>query len=118
MSNSLPDPERWKSLAFGDKDAFVDFLGQHELWHRAVDKVVRAQGGAPFPQLPLGDGPVDDGGDWHLSHQATHVGEAVGLALSGPPDFTAYDLNKRDDFATWTWTHAQECARILVAAKI
>ena len=52
------------------------------------------------------------------AHQAIHVGEASGLALSGPADFTAYDLNHRDEFASWTWLHAAEHIRLAVAAGI
>lgn len=118
MSKSLPQPTLWQSLQFGDKNAFVDFLGQHALWHVAMDHTIRAGLGAPFPSLPLGDGPIDDGDDWHAAHQAMHEGEASGLALAGPPDFTAYDLNKRDDFATWTWLHALEHVRTGTAAGI
>ena len=120
MPGNLPQNELWKSLPFGDKDAFVDFLGQHALWHTALDKVVRAAGGAAYPSLPLGDGPspTDEGGDWHLAHQAVHDGAAVGLGLSAAPDFTAYDLDHRDEFATWTWLHAQEHQRLRVAAGV
>ena len=119
MSRTLVQPQLWASLQFGDKDAFTDFLGGHWLWHVALDQLLRAAGAAPYPTLSLGDGPVgNDAGDWHLVHQAMHVGEAAGLALSAPPDFTGYDLNHQDDFATWTWTHAAEHQRLWVAAGL
>ena len=118
MPATLPQPQLWQSLPWADRNAFVDFLGAHALWHAALDHLVRAAGAAPYPALPLGDGPIDDGADWHLVHQAMHEGEAAGLALAAPPDFTAYDLNHRDEFATWTWTHAAEHLRLGVAAGI
>src|ERR1700693_773377 len=108
----------WQSLPFADKDAFVDFLGQHALWHSDVDHLIRSAGAAPYPSLPLGDGPIEDGADWHEVHQAMHEGEAAGLALSGPPDFTAYDLNKRDEFASYVWLHAAEHQRLASAAGL
>lgn len=118
MSSALVQPLLWQALPYADKDAFVDFLGSHALWHTALDQLLRAAGAAPYASLPLGDGPIDEGGDWHQVHQAIHAGEASGLALAGPPDFTAYDLNRRDDFATWTWTHAQEHQRLAAAAGL
>jgi hypothetical protein len=118
MASTLIQPSLWQSLQYGDQDAFVDFLGGHELWHRQVDVLIRSAGAAPYPSLPLGDGPIGDGGDWHLVHQVIHRGEAAGLALSEPPDFTAYDLNERDQFASWTWLHAQEHQRLMVAAGL
>ena len=118
MAGNLPQPELWKSLPYQDKDAFVDFLGQHGLWHAALDHLVRAASAAPFPALPLGDGPIDDGDDWHQAHQAMHEGEAAGLALSAPPDFTAYNLNQRDQFSTWAWLHAGEHQRLAAAAGV
>ena len=119
MPSTLVQPTLWQSLPFKDKDAFVDFLGGHDFWHDALDQLLRAAGAAPYPSLPLGDGPVTDSeGDWHLIHQAMHEGEAAGLALSGPDDFTSYDLNKLDEFSTWTWLHAQEHIRLALAAGL
>ncbi len=115
---TLPRPGLWQSLPFNDKDALTDFMGAHALWHTALDKVVRAGGGAAYPSRNLGDGPVGDGGDWHLVHQTMHEGAAAGLGLSESPDFSSYDLTHRDDFATWTWLHAAEHIRLGAAAKI
>lgn len=108
----------WQSLQYGDQDAFVDFLGAHQLWHAQVDHHIRAVGAPPYASLPLGDGPIDDGNDWHLVHQRIHEGECSGLLIAGPPDLTAYDLNRRDDFHTWTWIHALDCLRIQRAAGL
>ena len=119
MAFTLPQPTLWQSLPFGDRDAFTDFLGQHALWHFALDQQLRAKVGAKaYPSLSLGDGPIDDGSDWHLSHQAMHDGEASNLALSASPSFTSYDLNKKDDFAAWTWLHSNEHRRLATSAGI
>lgn len=118
LPSGVPQPQLWQSLPFRDHNAFVDFLGQHALWHTDLDHLIRTAGGAPYASLPLGDGPTEDGADWHQVHQLIHVGEASGLALAGPPDFTGYDLNQRDQFASWTWLHAQEHIRLLVAAGL
>ncbi len=119
MSNSLPQPIAWQSLPFGDKSAFIDWLGQHDLWHRALDHQLAAQGVKPYPSLSLGDGPGDENSDdWHATHQTMHDGEAGGLGLSGSADFSSYNLNDRDEFATWTFLHAQEHERLASAAGI
>jgi hypothetical protein len=109
------DPHSWEVLAFGDASAFTDFLGAHALWHRALDVVLRAAGGAPYPTLPLGDGGADE---WHTAHQNTHVGEAAALTIAAPPDFQSYDLKRPDDFQTWTYLHAQEHVRLRQAAGL
>ena len=118
MPGNLPRPEMWQSLPFGDRDAFTDFLGQHALWHIALDKQLRVAGGASYPSPPLGDGPGDESGDWHIFHDQVHAGEAAALGLSAPASFASYDLDHRDDFATWTWLHGAECIRLAQAAKI
>jgi len=115
---ALVQASLWQSLQFGDKDAFRDFLGQHGLWHDQLDAILRQRGGPPYSSFPLGDGPLGDGGDWHLTHQDRHEGAASSLGLSAPTDFTAYDLNRRDDFSTWIWIHAQEHIRLAQAAGL
>lgn len=102
------DPDSWKVLIFGDATAWTDFLGAHALWHRALDDVIRATGASPYATLPLGDGPVGAGHDWHRVHQMTHAGEANALGIAGPIDLQTFDLKDPAQFASWCWLHAQE----------
>lgn len=112
----IADPLSWSVMGFGDKTAWLDFLGAHALWHRSVDTYLRQHLGAdPYPTLPLGDG---GGAEWHEAHQLTHVGEANALLIPAPPDFRSYDLEDREQFATWTFIHAQECVRLRLAAGL
>ena len=105
----VADPHAWAVLQFGDQNAWLDFLGQHALWHRALDVAVRALGGVAYPSLPLGDG----GGDaWHEAHQQAHEGAAASLVIASPIDFRSYDLTDPEAFPTWTYLHAQEHIRL------
>lgn len=99
------DPRTWEVLPFGDETSFIDFLGHHELQHREFASVIRAAGKASYPLLPLGDG---GGTEWHQAHQLVHEGETTSLGIASPTDFTAYDLDDPNDFATWTFLHAQQ----------
>src|SRR2546425_370151 len=111
----VPDPLSWSHLTFGDATAWIDFLGQHGLWHRALDVTVRSAGGAPYASLPLGDG----GGDaWHLAHQQAHDGAARALGIAAAPDLQSYDLQDPDQFSTWTFLHSLEHVRVRRAAGI
>ena len=115
----------------------MDFLGRHDLWHRALDVQIRSLGGAPYGTLPLGDGVWTPGGllwqvpeeiegrlrfypgpEWHAAHQARHDDSASALVISGSPDFASYELEDADEFATWAFLHAQEHIRLRQAAGI
>jgi|SRR5882724_11798349 len=122
------DPLLWSRLTHGDETSFLDFIGTHDLQHGAFDTLIRRLGGAPYATLPLGiaprsvwllgepDTPVafpfypDD--DWMQAHQVRHEGAASSLLIAAPPDFTAYDLQDPDEFATWTYLHALEHTRL------
>lgn len=97
------DPHSFEVLPFGDQTAWIDFLGVHELQHREFASAIRAAGKASYPLLPLGDG---GGDEWHQAHQLVHQGETSSLGIASSPDFTAYDLDDANDFATWTFLHA------------
>ena len=103
--NSVPivDPHSFEVLPYGDRTAWIDFLGQHELQHREFASAIRAAGKASYPLLPLGDG---GGDEWHQAHQLVHQGETSSLGIASSPDFTAYDLDDANDFSTWTFLHA------------
>ena len=114
----VPSPHAWAVLIFGDQNALVDFLGAHDLSHVALDRTIRAAGGAPYPHLPLGNGPTGDGADWMEAHQAAHAGAASSLGIAAAPDLRSYTLNDPEQFASWTWLHAQEHVRINDAAGL
>jgi hypothetical protein len=135
------DPHAWEHLQFREANAFVDFLGQHALWHHALDVRVRQLGGVPYPSLPLGDGgsalsllapeardALDEEqswerlhalqASWHTVHQQAHDGAAGALILAEPPDLESYDLTEGDQFVTWIFIHAQEHIRLRVASGL
>ena len=113
---AIVNPHSWEVLEFGDETSFLDFLGAHELQHRAFASTIRVVLGKPtYALLPLGD---FTGPEWHDAHQLVHVGEATALAIAAPPDFRSYDLGDREQFASWTFLHALEHVRIRLAAAL
>ena len=112
----IADPRSWEVLQFGDETAFVDFLGAHELQHRAFDQQIRQILLLPtYPVLPLGD---YTGPEWHDAHQLVHDGEATSLGIAAAPDFRSYDFADPDQWASYHWLHAQEHVRIREAAAL
>ena len=113
---AIVDPLSWAHMEFGDETSFLDFLGTHDLQHRAFATTIRTVlGGATYPVLPLGD---FTGPEWHDAHQLVHAGEATALAIAAPQDFRSYDLEEKEQFASWTWLHAQEHVRLRLAMGI
>ena len=109
------DPRGWAFLSFGDENAWTDFLGSHALWHIAFDRVVRGLGAGAYAVLPLGDG---GGAEWDEAHQLVHNGVAAALGLTAAPDFRSYDRSDADQFATFSFLHAQEHVRLREAAGV
>lgn len=125
----LVDPLSWSILLHDDVNSWRDFLGAHGLWHAQFDAHVRrVLQTEPYPSLSLGDGgkgpwtadeediyPPDS---WHDAHQAVHDGAANALGLFAPLDFRAYDLRGAEEFATYTYLHALEHARLRQGAGL
>lgn len=112
----IVDPRSWEFLQYGDQSAWLDFLGTHELQHRAfADTVIRVLGHPTFAALPLGD---YTGPEWHDSHQLVHDGVARSLGLVAAPDLRSYDLADQEQWASYHWIHAREHTRIRQAASL
>lgn len=112
----IPNPRSWEVLPFGDLTAFMDFLGSHDLVWRSLNQQIRVNLAKPtYPVLPLGD---YTGAEWHDADQLVHEGACTALGIPLPPDFRSYDLTDKDQFASWTWLHAQDMVRIAQAAGL
>lgn len=113
---SIVDPRGWQMLPFKDETAFIDFIGSHELQHRAFNDYIRqVLAGPTYPVLPLGD---FSGDDWHQAHQLVHDGTAFSLGIDASPDFRSYDFSDADQWASYHWLHALEHVRIREAAGL
>lgn len=110
------DPQSWKVLPFGDRDAWLDFLGQLELWHRDIAGTIRAA----FPSKPYAIPPLGDGGgpEWLAALQTVLLGETTALGIAAPADLRGYDLADPDQFASWCWLMGNEHIRVMVAAGV
>ena len=101
----MVDVSLWASIPFRNPTAWLDFLGHHALWHRALAETVFRLNGATYRTYPLGDG---GGIEWMHAHQQEHVGANQALSLGSPADLESYDLTDPEDFASWCFVHAQE----------
>lgn len=104
MPCNLFPPVLWQGVPFGDADSFVDFNGQHMLWHRVLAQAT----GTPFLL-------VDDLRA-NLANNATmHEAVAAKLGLLGPPDLLGYDLNDRASFQLFMQAEGNDVRRLATA---
>jgi heme oxygenase len=96
------DPLLWQSVPFDNEEAWLDWLREHEAWHRRLGIA---------PMVPLDDLRVN-----LERHQQLHAAENALLGLGQPPDLTQYDLHDRVAYYTWMQLHAVETARQRQAA--
>lgn len=108
------DPFIWNAVPFGDRNAFLDFEGQHQLWSQAVADHLNVAG-TPFQSLVLWNLMTPDG---RQAHQQWHINANHAVGILGPGDLVSYDLRNKDEFASWVFLHAQESARLRVAAGV
>jgi hypothetical protein len=87
---------------FEDENAFLEFLGGHELSHSGIAVKIASIGGF-LTSRPLGQKPEDDR-DWMLDHYQIHL--EIGSQLVLPvPDLMGYDLSVQDQYEEWMQIH-------------
>lgn len=98
MVNLLPASD----TPFGDPDQFAAFLGEHDIAHATIARVLAAAG-RQITVIPLADGPLHSR-DWMLDHWQIHldIGRATGIAV---PDLAGYDLDDERQFYDWMQAH-------------
>jgi hypothetical protein len=100
---------------FEDPEAWEAFELAHGASHEKIFQVL-AKLGKPLNHYPLFD--LQENTDWKLIHQQEHQSIFNLLGLTGLPDMTSMDLDKRDEFEDWMAYHAQVHARINAALGI
>jgi hypothetical protein len=108
------DPILWASLPFRNRTAFLDFLGDHAIWHHVTADVIFRDTGTAYKTFPLGG----YGAGWHRAHQQEHQQIHLALGLAPPPDMENYSLAEEGPFTTWSYIHAQDHRLIRAAAGI
>lgn len=107
------DPALWSNVPFQNRTAWVDFVGQHWLWHRNLAEFVRRGTGVSYRVYPIGDG---GGSLWLRAVQETYVNASVALGVAPPSDLASYDLSEASDFSSWTFLVSQQASRLREAA--
>lgn len=109
------DARLFSSTPFDNRTAWLDFLGTHALFHRALADKVHALTGVAYRVYPLGNG---GGAEWLGAVQKTYQNAARALGIGPPPDLESYDLRQPGDFASWCFIIGQESRRLALAAGL
>lgn len=110
------DPKLLASVPFNNLNAWRDFTGVLERYHRGLAHAVFLLNGKNYRILPLGDG--SGGPEWLQAVQSQHAEAAKALALAPPPDLQSYSLRDKSDFASFCWILSQDLERLRKAAGI
>ena len=89
---------------FDDDDAFMDFLGAHEVSHQTIaSKLIGS--GKLVAMIPLSDVPQDNP-DWMLDHYKIHreIAQAMNFSV---PDLASVDFDDEAQYTDWMQLHAQ-----------
>jgi len=105
---ALISPLLWQAIPFGLPEGMLDFLGQHDLWHRTLAAKAPAVQIVNLDQLPE----IMD------VHDDIHTALARALHLSPPPDFSLYDIRQRSGWVLFSQSHALEHERLRAATGI
>lgn len=126
-ASSLISPLIWQATPF-DRDAILDFLFSHSLWHLALAQNTKTRfiltddlGGAWRSLLAQGLTTRDDikvtTGEM-LRHSNMHKAVDKALGVAQAFDLTAYDLNQRDSFIAFLSAHSLQHDAERKAAKL
>src|SRR5262249_7925819 len=102
-------------MPYKNQDAFSDFMGQHDLWWRALTQQIFLLTGTTIRTYPLGTG---GGSDWLARLQQQYENASTALGIAQPPDLETYDLSQPGDFASWTWILSQQARQLAVASGL
>lgn len=94
-------PLMWQSIPAADPDAWLDFLAQHEQWHRVLASITRG------PIFTLDDMKTN-----LAPHAELHGQAAAFFRIAQVEDLTSYDLNDPDAFIGFMALHAMDHERL------
>ena len=93
---ALIQPLLWQGIPFGHPEGLFDFLGQHDLWHRALAEHVQTVKIIPLDNLP----------EMMDVHDDLHTALNQALGLTPPPDFSLYDIKQRAGWILFAQSHS------------
>lgn len=89
---------------FDDDDAFLVFLGDHEIAHQQFVEKLSIQGFS-ITSLPLIESPKDSP-QWLQDHYSIHLEIAAAINQQDLPDLSSVDLNQEGQYLDWMQLHA------------
>lgn len=109
------DPAVWSNVPFENRTAWIDFVGSHWLYHRALAEHVARTFAVTYRVYPIGDPGADA---WLHAVQETYTNACTALGVSPPGDLSGYDLTDAEDFASFTFLISQTARRLRQAAGL
>lgn len=91
------------NMRFGDKEAFLVFLGDHAMAHLQYQTAVFAFNGQQIPGFDMAE--FGQQQDWLAEHYEVHRALYSALGLGDAPDLQTVDLGKETQFYDWTQNH-------------
>lgn len=107
MPSNLMSPLLFQSVPFGDPDAWDDFHGVHEAWHRELAVLT-----GTFVVA------MDDLRTNMTTHRMMHDALADALGLARASDLDNFDMNDRDSYYGFQQTNGLDHQRFRVALDI
>ena len=92
-------------------------MGSVYLYHAALAETIARTTGVSVKLLAIGDGKIGD--PLYLDALTKqHASEAAALGLIGPPSFSDFQLTDPSEFASFTFSLAQDLQRLRVASGL
>lgn len=105
--SSLISPLSFQSVPFGDPDAWLSFLRDHDMWHTELAKQTQSR-------IVL----LDDLRSNLEPHALMHDELATAYNVSPVGDLISFDLNDEGSFQSWTYLHSLDHQRFQAASGL
>lgn len=91
------------NMRYGDKQAFLSFLGDHAFAHTQYQAAMFAQTGVQIPGFDMAE--LGNPAEWALAHYEIHRAINSVLKLPEPSDLLSFDIERETSFYDWTINH-------------
>ena len=91
------------NMHFGDKEAFLVFLGDHAMAHQQYQAKMFTQAGVQVPGFDMAE--LGNPTDWALQHYEIHRAINNTLKLPDPSDLLAFEVDQEAAFYDWLINH-------------
>lgn len=91
------------NMRFGDREAFLTFLGDHAIAHTQYQSAVFTFNGKQIPGFDMAEFGAQQ--DWLAEHYEVHRALYSALGLGDAPDLETVDFGKEGQFQDWMQNH-------------